>query len=189
MGVAHMAEMGLETSVLAPVIVLLARRVRLPLDRLAVPAAAALPLFLGVHSAVTMTMPFREPPFWQHLGLHALLLAAGVIFWLPVLGGRRRLSEPGRMVYLYLAMPTMDLSGVYVVLRGDAAGGLAMIVAMLPVGLTAVAITWRWIVAEERAARATASLAEWDADERRQGGHADEHPGDVVTDVAGVQPA
>lgn len=153
MGIAHMAEMGLETSVVAPLLVLAARRAHIPLDRVALPAAVALPLFLLAHSAITMTMPFHEPSAPAHLGLHAALLAAAVLFWLPVLGTRRRLSDPARMVYLYLAMPMMDLAGVYVVLRGDAAGGLAMIAAMLPVGLAAVAVTWRWMLAEEAQVR------------------------------------
>ncbi len=147
-GVGHMVEMGLETSALAPALVLLARN-RLPLDRLALPGAVALPLFLAVHSAITMTMPFHDPSPLAHVGLHALLLAAALWFWLPVLGERRRMSDPARMVYLYLAMPVMDLAGVYVVLRGDSAGGIAMIVAMLPVGLAAVAVTWRWMLVEE----------------------------------------
>jgi hypothetical protein len=48
-------------------------------------------------------------------------------------------------------MPAMDLAGVFVVLHGDAAGGLAMIVAMLPVGCAAVATTWHWLVTEQPA--------------------------------------
>jgi cytochrome c oxidase assembly factor CtaG len=47
-------------------------------------------------------------------------------------------------------MPSLDLAGVVIVLRGDAAGGLAMIVGMLPVGVAAVALCWRWIIHEEQ---------------------------------------
>jgi cytochrome c oxidase assembly factor CtaG len=166
-GIAHMAEMGLETSVVAPSL-LLATRDRLPWlpwRALALPAAAALPLFLAAHSAITIGMAFHEPPALEHLLLHGVLLVAALLFWHPVFGRTRRLSDPGRVAYLFLAMPTMDLAGVYVVLRGDQAGGIAMIVAMLPVGLIALAVSWRWLMAEERAARAS-DAQEMDAEER-----------------------
>lgn len=149
MGVTHMVEMGAVVSVVAPALVLGGRRLGVPLDRVSLPALVALPLFLAVHSVITMTMPFHEWSLPARLALHVVLLVSAILFWLPVLGQRHRLSDPARMVYLYLAMPVMDLAGVYVVLRGDAAGGLAMIVAMLPVGLAAVAVTWRWMLAEE----------------------------------------
>jgi hypothetical protein len=81
-----------------------------------------------------------------------VLIAISLVFWLPVIGRSRRLSDAGQTVYLFLAMPAMDLAGVFVVLHGDATGGLAMIVAMLPVGGAAVLLTWRWMLAEAVAA-------------------------------------
>jgi hypothetical protein len=122
-------------------------------------SSVVLPLFLGVHAAITVWMAFHDPTAPAHVALHGALLAAAVLFWLPVLGRRRRLGDAGRMVYLYLAMPTLDLAGVYVVLRGDPMGGIAMIAAMLPLGMAAVAVTWRWIVAEER--RVAIADAQW----------------------------
>ena len=43
-----------------------------------------------------------------HLGEHALYLAAGLLFWWPVVGidpGARRLKFPARLVYVILEMP------------------------------------------------------------------------------------
>jgi hypothetical protein len=47
-------------------------------------------------------------------------------------------------------MPALDLPGVWLVARGDGPGGIAMILAMSPLGLTALALTWRWVREEER---------------------------------------
>ncbi|WP_329244850.1 hypothetical protein OG417_48555 [Actinoallomurus sp. NBC_01490] len=56
-----------------------------------------------------------------HHGAANLLLAA-IGFWLPVLGERHRLSDPGRTVYLFLAAPALDLPGVWVITHRHAAG-------------------------------------------------------------------
>jgi len=84
----------------------------------------------------------------------AVLLGCAAVFWHPVVGSTGRLDAIGRSVYLFLAAPSLDLAAVVVVAQGDSAGGLAMIVAMLPIGLAAVAYMWRWLVTEEAAARA-----------------------------------
>lgn len=147
----HMVEMGAFTSVVAPVLVLALRR-RISWGPLSWPAYAALPMFVLVHGAITLWMHAHEPSVPMHLLLHALLLGGAVIFWLPVLAGRHRLDPGGRAIYLFLGAPALDLAGVIVVATGDAVGGLAMIVAMLPIGLVAVALAWRWISEDERAA-------------------------------------
>src|SRR4051794_33465702 len=145
--VPHMFEMGLTTSVVAPLLVWRIRR----LHRLAVPGVLALPLFVAVHDGIVIWMGrMAMSPAWS-TSLHLLLLAVAVVFWLPVVGTRRRLPDPGRVVYLSIALPMLDLSGVYEVLAGDQAGGLSMIVAMLPAAVIAVGIAWRWLLAEERA--------------------------------------
>jgi hypothetical protein len=148
---AEMAVMGLDTSVLAPAIILLSRSWR-GWRVLAWPATLALPAFVIAHAAVTVWMTVTMPPWSADLAFQALLIAISFVFWLPVIGRSRRLSDGGQMVYLFLAMPAMDLAGVFVVLHGDATGGLAMIVAMLPVGGAAVLLTWRWMLAEAVAA-------------------------------------
>ncbi|RKN39051.1 hypothetical protein D7294_22775 [Streptomyces hoynatensis] len=84
--------------------------------------------------------------------LEGALAAGALAFWLPVLvPGPRRLSAPGRCLYLFLAAPLLDLPAVALVACGHAAGGLAMIAGMLPLPLAALAVTWRWVLAEERA--------------------------------------
>ncbi|SFC79639.1 hypothetical protein [Streptomyces aidingensis] len=134
---------------------LLVTRNRAVWSRLAVPAAVSFPLFVLVHAAVVLSMaaPGHHGPLprWP---AEAALAAAAVLFWLPVVGGaagRHALGGPGRCLYLFLAMPLLDLPAVVLIAAGHAAAGLAMIVGMLPVGLIAAATTWRWIGDEERA--------------------------------------
>ncbi|MTD57002.1 hypothetical protein GKO32_23945 [Amycolatopsis sp. RM579] len=84
--------------------------------------------------------------------LHGVLLAGAIVFWLPVLVPRKGFPEPARGVYLFLAAPSLDLAAVYLVIAGHEAGGLAMIVGMMPLCLAAVGVAWRWIVREEQEA-------------------------------------
>ena len=93
----------------------------------------------------------------DHLGVHAMLLAAGVLFWLPVLGSGRlmpRLQGPAAALYLFLAMPAADLTAVWLMVRGETTAVGVMLAAMLPLGIAAVAVSWGWILREERLARA-----------------------------------
>jgi hypothetical protein len=149
--VVHMATMGLLVSVVAPALAAVVARVP-ALDRWAPPALVALPGFALLHAAVTIGV--EAPGSTAGAGVvglaHAVLLAGAVAFWAPVLGVRRRLPDAGRMAYLFLAGPVLDLAGVWLVATGDAAGGLAMIVAMLPIGVAALVLTWRWVTDEER---------------------------------------
>jgi cytochrome c oxidase assembly factor CtaG len=167
----HMAGMGLLTSVAAPLLTLAGRRT-VVLRRLVLPAWLTLPAFLGLHAAVTITMGAHEPTPPMHLLLDGLLLAGAIVFWRPVLGApEQRLDDVGRCVYLFLAAPSLDLPAVVLVARGDAPGGLAMIVAMLPIGLAAVVLTWRALAAEEAAVRrhetTSAGLGPYRPDRRR----------------------
>jgi cytochrome c oxidase assembly factor CtaG len=91
------------------------------------------------------------------LGLHGGLLAVGVVFWLPVLGHgqvMRRLRGPSASLYLFLAMPAADLTVVWLMARGETAAAGVMLAAMLPLGIAALAVSWSWILREERVARA-----------------------------------
>jgi cytochrome c oxidase assembly factor CtaG len=155
--VVHMATMGLLVSVVAPALTI--GLCRFPaLDRLALPGVVVLPGFTLLHGAITImgdSPGAMAGPLTGTAGHVALLLGA-VLFWAPVLGTRRRLPDAGRAVYLFLAGPLLDLAGVWLVAQGDAAGGLAMIVGMLPIGVAAIVVTWRWISREERQARSAA---------------------------------
>jgi hypothetical protein len=149
-----MAGVGLITSVLAPAVVLLTADAAL-WRRVTLPAAVTLGGFVVLHAAITIAMTLRPPMLVMALA-KPVLLAGAVLFWLPMLGpGHRRLSGPGRSLYLFLAPPSLDLAAVYVVGSGDPRGGLAMIVAMLPIGVTAIVVTWQWIAGEERDALAS----------------------------------
>ncbi|WP_369205865.1 hypothetical protein [Streptomyces sp. PU-14G] len=134
---------------------LLAVRDRPPLGgmarRLSPPPGAALSGFVLVHAAVTLAESFLQMGAVVSAALYAVLVAAGLAFWLPVLGPGRRLGDAGRCLYLFVGAPLLDIPVVATFARGHAAGGLAMIVGMLPVGIIAAALTWRWITAEERA--------------------------------------
>lgn len=146
----HMGAMGLLTSVVAPVLILLTSR-RVPWHRVPAPPLLVLPLFFLLHGAVTVLSTLHHLPSGVDAALHALLLAGAVVFWLPVVGPGHHHPDALRSVYLFLAGPALDLAAVYVIIVGHSAGGLAMIVGMLPIGFAAIGVTWRWITREERA--------------------------------------
>lgn len=147
----HMAAMGAMTSLAAPGLIL-ATRHRFSWRVLSLPPLVALIGFPLLHAAVILDD--HDALDLQAFVLHCLLFAGALAFWLPVLGGTRRLDPGARAGYLFLAAPSLDLPAVVLVARGHSAGGLTMIVAMLPIGLAAVLLTWRWLAAEERAATA-----------------------------------
>ncbi len=140
------AATGLLTSVIAPVLLLISRTSRW--DRIAIPGGLAFPVFLVLHGLIAYLLTLRPTvPVW--LALHVVLLAGALLFWLPIFGHTRRLSDPLRVLYLFLSMPPLDLTGVLVIVLGDHAGGLAMIVAMLPAALITLVVTWRWVANED----------------------------------------
>lgn len=158
-GVVGMLIMGLLTSVVAPLLVLAGRRRGSgAVGRHPGFAVAILVGFTALHTAVVLAMP--DGGVTAAIASHALLLAGGVVFWLPVLGrGTTRLHEAGRSVYLFLACPVLDTAALALIVRGQEDGGIAMIVGMLPIPLVAVVLTWRWIAGEERLARAAETAA------------------------------
>ncbi|MFF5533588.1 hypothetical protein ACFY71_14045 [Streptomyces cinerochromogenes] len=123
-------------------------------ERISVPAPVALPLLVLAHAwSVLGGLTGLWPPGGAAV-TEALLPAAAVLFWLPVVARtRHRLDDAGRCLYLFLATPLLDLPAVGVVATGRSAQGLAMIVGMLPVGIAAAALTWSWVNREEREAR------------------------------------
>lgn len=170
---AHIAAHALITVVAAPLLVLAAplalvlgplstgtRRAvlgvlrRPPLAWLALPVVAWA-LFVAAHwAALILVADGVSGP--AHVGIHAMLLAAALLFWLPVLGRGpvpRPLRGPGASVYLFLALPASDLTAVWLMARGDSTAAAVMLAAMAPLGAAAVAVSWRWILREERLAR------------------------------------
>ncbi|MEU7058032.1 hypothetical protein [Streptomyces sp. NPDC046197] len=65
---------------------------------------------------------------------------------------RHRLGDVGRCLYLFLAAPLLDLPALGVIAAGRSTEGLAMIVAMLPIGIMAAVTTWSWVNRGERLA-------------------------------------
>lgn len=154
----HMLLMGLLVSVAPPAVILATRRYY-HWRPLSAPAWIALPAFVVMHGAIMLTMDRIESRPLLSYPIHTVLFLGAVMFWLPVLGHVRRLTDAGRCVYLFIAAPTLDLAGVVMVAQGNAIGGLAMIVGMLPIGLITVWLTWRWVVDDERSVRASEVLA------------------------------
>ncbi|MCU4183115.1 hypothetical protein K6U06_01990 [Acidiferrimicrobium sp. IK] len=153
--VVTMAGMGLTTTVLAPLVVW-SRRGVLPRRLRAVPAPAVLAGFAVVHAAVTLTMGVASAPP-EKFGLWLLLLCGACVFWVPVLASQGGLSAPGKVLYLFIASPSLDLAAVGMVIAGDRNGGLAMIAAMIPLGAAGMASVYGWAVAEERSAQRSAA--------------------------------
>jgi cytochrome c oxidase assembly factor CtaG len=129
---------------------------RSPLGRPAAPLVAWA-AFVAAHWTALLVAGHHGLTGLAHLGLHAMLLVAGVLFWLPVLGHGQvmpRLRGPAASLYLFLAMPAADLTAVWLMARGYTGAVGVMLVAMLPLGIAAVAVSWSWILREERLARA-----------------------------------
>jgi cytochrome c oxidase assembly factor CtaG len=156
-----MVEHSLITGVVAPLLVLASRRLR--------PSLGPLPGHpLWAWSAFVITQwVFHLTPLLEasegrplvHAAEHLAFIAVGLWFWLPVLGAapagpERRLAEPGRALYLFLAAPAVDLVGVVLMVRGEGGAGVAMLAGTLPVVAAAGIVTWQWLTAEQR--RATA---------------------------------
>jgi cytochrome c oxidase assembly factor CtaG len=150
-GVMRMAFMGVTVSVMAPAVVL-AVGDRLPgfLSRL--PAPVTLAAFVVLHDTIMVTGPYVSPQV--HLLFWLAVFAGAMVFWLPVVGPHR-ISDAGRLVYLFVACPALDMSAVAMIgMTGDEAGGLAMILGMLPIGAVELVLFWRWAMREERLAEA-----------------------------------
>lgn len=113
----------------------------------------ALPLLLLAHAWAVLGELVPAVPTGGPLVTEPVLIVAGVLFWIPVQARtRHRLGDVGRCLYLFLAAPLLDLPAVGVIAAGHSAEGLTMIVAMLPIGVLAAALTWEWVNREERLA-------------------------------------
>ena len=114
-----------------------------------------------VHLTPLIDVGERSPA--PHALEHAALLGTAVLFWLPAIG-RNPVARPLRgweaSVYLFAAAPALDLVGALLLARGEDAAGVAMLAGMLPIVVAAVAVTWSWLVREDR--RAT-RLEAWHA--------------------------
>jgi cytochrome c oxidase assembly factor CtaG len=143
---------GSVSSVIAPAILLTARhlrRLRL-FDRFALPVRVIGPVFVAIHAAVTISLLDHLAP-WLWALVHLVLLVGAIEYWLPVLGSKRRVTGLSRWLYFVFTSPLLDWAALAIVLLGHPAGGIAMILAMLPVNLTALWLLWQWMQQEEGA--------------------------------------
>lgn len=152
--VAAMAWSGFALAAVVPGALWLARRSPL-WERVSLPPGVGMPLLVLLHAwAVLGGLVGLAPPAGPFV-TEPVLLAGAVLFWVPVVARtRHRLSAPGRCLYLFLTAPLLDLPVLGTIAAGHAAEGIAMIVAMLPLSVTAAVLTWTWVTREERLAGA-----------------------------------
>ncbi|HVA34187.1 MAG TPA: cytochrome c oxidase assembly protein [Candidatus Baltobacteraceae bacterium] len=74
--------------------------------------AAYIAVLWGTHFSGLYQLSLEH--FWVHVCEHALYVAAGIAFWLPVLGTPpvRPIAYPARLLYLFVALPQGALLGM-----------------------------------------------------------------------------
>jgi cytochrome c oxidase assembly factor CtaG len=91
---------------------------------------------------------------------HVVYALTALLFWEVAIGSAplsHRLTGLAPALYLLLAMPAIDLSGAWLMTRGEPVAGAAMLAGMTPLGLAAAISAWRYARAEEeQALRGTA---------------------------------
>jgi cytochrome c oxidase assembly factor CtaG len=156
-----MIAMGLTMTVVCPLLVLAVRR-RGWLRSLGPHPVWTFAAFFVSHTSITLAMAYDHAT-WVQVVLWLAMVPAGFAFYQPVFGARP-MSDAARCVYLFTSGPCLDLAAVALIFAfHDAVGGIALIVGMLPLGLTAMATTWRWAQREEREAVVADAAAGWQA--------------------------
>jgi cytochrome c oxidase assembly factor CtaG len=83
---------------------------------------------------------------------HIVYALTALLFWEVAIGSAplpRRLTGIG----LTVAMPAIDLSAAWLMVKGEPLAGAAMVAGMAPIGLAAAISAWRFARAEEAQAR------------------------------------
>jgi cytochrome c oxidase assembly factor CtaG len=83
---------------------------------------------------------------------HIVYALTALLFWEVAIGSAplpRRLTEIGPALYLTVAMPAIDLSAAWLMVKGEPLAGAAMVAGMAPIGLAAAISAWRFARAEE----------------------------------------
>jgi cytochrome c oxidase assembly factor CtaG len=123
-------------------------------------------LMVAVHTPAVFDVAVNDARV--HAAEHLALVAAGLLFWRPVLGAdpMRRLHPVAAVAYLLAAMPAQDVVGIWLMSsRGIeypayAAAGLAdqhragvvMLTGSFLLGGVALWHAWRWVQLDERRA-------------------------------------
>lgn len=83
---------------------------------------------------------------------HIVYALTALLFWEVAIGSAplpRRLSGLAPALYLMLAMPAVDLSAAWLMVKGEPLAGAAMVAGMAPIGLAAAISAWRYAREEE----------------------------------------
>ena len=83
---------------------------------------------------------------------HIVYALTALLFWEVAIGSAplpRRLTGLGPALYLIVAMPAIDLSAAWLMVKGEPLAGAAMLAGMAPIGLIAAISAWRFARAEE----------------------------------------
>lgn len=123
-------------------------------------------LVLAVHTPALVDLAVRDPRV--HAAEHLALVAAGLLFWRPVLGAdpMRRLHPVAAVAYLLAAMPAQDVVGIWLMssrgieypayagagLAGQHRAGVVMLTGSFLLGGVALWHAWRWVQLDERRA-------------------------------------
>ena len=83
---------------------------------------------------------------------HMIYALTALLFWEVAIGSAplpHRLTGLGPALYLIGAMPAIDLSAAWMMVKGEPLAGAAMVAGMAPIGLAAAISAWRYARAEE----------------------------------------
>jgi hypothetical protein len=88
----------------------------------------------------------------SHVGPLALTFSGGVVLTaasIVLCAGLRDVPPAGWFLYLFAAMPPMDLVAAWYLSTGRGDLGVVMVIGSLPVGAASFAAAWRWLLEEE----------------------------------------
>jgi cytochrome c oxidase assembly factor CtaG len=127
---------------------------RSPPVRLLTSPAVAWSLFVGTQVAfhVSGLYDSSEVDPLADAVAHIAYALAALLFWEVAIGSAplpHRLTGLGPALYLMVAMPAVDLSGAWLMVKGQPLAGVAMVAGMAPIGLAAAISAWRYARAEE----------------------------------------
>ena len=117
----------------------------------------------AVYATPLLRVSERDEPV--HAAVHGMLLAAGLLFWRPVLGAdpMPRLAPLARVGYLLAAMPASDVIGVWLIasagvhyppdvttgIADQRRAGVVMLCGSFVLGAAALAAAWGWVRRDE----------------------------------------
>jgi hypothetical protein len=89
---------------------------------------------------------------FSHVGPLRASFAGGIVLLgaaLALCAGLRDVSPGARFLYLFAAMPPMDLVAAWYLSTGSGDLGVVMVIGSLPVGVASLVAAWHWMLEEE----------------------------------------